>query len=229
MKRPGRTLLAALFGFCIAALGAVAHAQYKGDRRGDVAGRFDYYLLALSWSPSYCAEDSMESRDPRQCGLDRRFSFVVHGLWPQNERGWPSGCTSPQRDAPPALVASMLDIMPSPRLVEHEWDSHGKCSGLSAQAYFDLTRRVRSRVTIPAAYRGPTRTLMVTGAEVERAFVAANPGLTPAMIAVQCDRVRLREVRICMTKDGRARTCGGDVRDRCGQRRVAMPPIRAGR
>jgi ribonuclease T2 len=228
MKGLLQSSLAALFGIVVAVAGVSAHAQYGGDRSGDVAGRFDYYLLSLSWSPSYCAEEGMADRDPRQCGRDRKFSFVVHGLWPQNERGWPSDCAARERDAPPALAASMLDIMPSPRLVEHEWDSHGKCSGLSSQAYFDLTRRVRTGVVIPAAYRAPAQTLMVTGAEVERAFVAANPRITPAMIAVQCDRTRLREVRICVTKDGRPRACGADVRDKCGQGRVAMPPVRAG-
>ncbi len=216
-------LLRALFAIAIGAmLTAPASAQ-------DVSGRFDYYLLALSWSPSFCAQDGMSDREPRQCGRDRKFSFVVHGLWPQHDRGWPSGCPSRQRDAPPALVSSMLDIMPSPRLVEHEWDSHGKCSGLSPQAYFDLTRRAYAGIAIPVAYRAPQRTLMVTGGEVERAFAAANPGITPAMIAVQCDRTRLREVRVCLTREGRPRVCGADVRDKCGQGRVAMPPVRAAR
>ena len=123
----------------------------------------------------------------------------------------------------------MLDIMPSPRLVEHEWDAHGKCSGLTPRAYFDLTRRVRNSVVIPAPYRAPAQTLMVRGADVERAFIAANPGLTPATIAVQCDRTRLREVRICVTKEGRPRACGADVRDKCGAGKVAMPPVRVGR
>ena len=208
-----------------AAFGVHAQPQYGAS----VAGRFDYYLLSLSWSPSYCAEDGMADRDPRQCGRDRWFTFVVHGLWPQNERGWPSGCASRQVRPSPALVASMLDIMPSARLVSHEWETHGQCSGLSAQAYFDLTRRVRAGVRIPTAFAAPTRTLMVTGAEVERAYVAANPNFTPAMIAVQCDRSRLREIRICVTRDGRPRACGGDVRDRCSGGRVAMPPVRAGR
>jgi len=192
-------------------------------------GRFDYYLLSLSWSPSYCAEPDMAARDPRQCGRERRFAFVVHGLWPQHERGWPSDCAGAPRDAPAPLVASMLDLMPSPRLVEHEWDAHGKCPGLSPQAYFERTRRARAKVAIPAHYVAPARALTVTGAEVERAFVAANPGLTPAMVAVQCDRTRLREVRVCLTKDLRYRTCGADVRDRCGSAKVAMPPARAGR
>jgi ribonuclease T2 len=214
-----------LLAGCVAAAfawSAVAFAQSQ-------PGRFDYWLLALSWSPSYCADADRAEREPRQCGRDRAFAFVVHGLWPQNERGWPSGCTAAPRDAPAPLVTSMLDIMPSPGLVEHEWDDHGKCSGLTPQAYFERTRRARAGITIPSQYVGTTRTLMVTGAEVERAFVAANRGLTPAMIAVQCDRTRLREVRICLAKDLRPRACGADVRDRCGTTPVAMPPVRPGR
>lgn len=203
--------------------GATTPATAQGQR--DVAGRFDYYLLSLSWSPSYCAEAA--ARDPVQCGQGRRFAFVVHGLWPQYERGWPAACkTAYARDVPAPLKQSMLDIMPSPRLVEHEWDEHGVCSGLSPQAYFALTRRARERVVVPARFQNLDRTMMVTGHEVEAAFVAANPTLKPDMIAVQCDRTRLREVRICMTKSGAFRSCGRDVRDRCGSERVAMPPVR---
>ncbi|MDX2235168.1 MAG: ribonuclease T2 [Hyphomonadaceae bacterium] len=210
------------------ALAALAGAW--GAARAQTQPGFDYYVLALSWSPSFCADDGMSEREPRQCGRDRRFSFVVHGLWPQDaEGGWPEHCPSRWREVPPALRQSMLDVMPSPRLVDHQWRKHGQCSGLAPQAYFDLTRRVRAGLKIPAAYVAPERTLMVTGAEVERAFVAANPGHTPQSVAVQCRDNRLREVRLCVTKDGRPRACGPDVRDRCGPQRVAMPPVRAGR
>jgi ribonuclease T2 len=213
----------------IAALAALAVAIAVGaavaQQRRDVAGRFDYYLLSLSWSPAYCADAG--DRDPAQCGRDRRYAFVVHGLWPQYERGWPSNCASPAAsDVPPALRQSMLDIMPSPRLVEHEWDTHGKCTGLSQQAYFALTRKARERIVIPPQFRALDRVTMVTGADVERAFVAANPGLKPDMIAVQCRDNRFREVRICMTKTGVFRRCGNDVRDRCGSAPVALLPVR---
>jgi len=211
-------LMLALLGFALA-------PSSQAQERRDVAGRFDYYLLSLSWSPSYCAE--FGGRDPVQCGRDMRFAFVVHGLWPQHEQGWPSSCkTTFARDVPPALKQSMLDIMPSPRLVEHEWDKHGVCSGLSPQAYFAMTRRARDRVVIPATFERLDRTRMVTGHEVETAFIVANPALKRDMIAVQCDRARLREVRICMTKSGAFRSCGRDVQDRCGPERVAMAPVR---
>lgn len=212
----------------VAALCAGLATLAAAQERRDVAGRFDYYLLSLSWSPSYCADAG--DRDPVQCGRDRRFAFVVHGLWPQNERGWPANCATVQpRDVPLALKQSMLDIMPSPRLVEHEWDDHGVCTGLTPQAYFGLTRSVREKIVVPPAFRALDRTLMTTGADVETAFVTANLGLKRDMIAVQCDRARLKEVRICVTKTGAFRSCGRDVRDRCGSERVAMLPVRAGR
>jgi ribonuclease T2 len=210
------------------ALACVAGGAALAQQRRHQSGVFDYYLLSLSWSPSYCAEAG--DRDPVQCGRDRRYAFVVHGLWPQYERGWPSACATTQPgDVPALLRQSMLDIMPSPRLVEHEWDAHGKCSGLTPQAYFALIRRVRDKVVTPDAYRALDRTLMTTGRDVEQAFLRANPRLKADMIAVQCDRARLREVRVCVTKAGAFRACGADVRDRCGSERVAMPPVRMAR
>jgi ribonuclease T2 len=217
-----RLLLALAVGFGAATL------AFAGPRPQQASQGFSYYILALSWSPSYCADADMAAREPRQCGRDRRFSFVVHGLWPQKERGWPQDCPSAWREVPPALKASMLDLMPSPGLIAHEWEKHGQCSGLSPQSYFALTRRVRESIVIPPAYVAPARTLMVSGTEVERAFAAANPGFTPAAIAVQCRENRLREVRLCVTREGRPRACGADVRDRC-EGRVAMPPVRAAR
>jgi ribonuclease T2 len=215
-----------LFALALACAAGVAMA----GPHPRVDGGGTYYVLALSWSPSYCADPGVADREPRQCGRDRRFSFVVHGLWPQYARGgWPQACTSPWREVPPPLKASMLDLMPSPGLIAHEWRDHGQCTGLSPQAYFDLVRRTRAAVTIPAPYVAPDRALMVAGAEVERAFVAANPGHSPASVMVQCDRTRLREVRLCVTKEGRPRACGPDMGDRCGAGRVAMPPVRPGR
>jgi ribonuclease I len=74
------------------------------------AGAFDYYMLALSWSPTYCASPAGRD-DAHQCGLGRRYDFVVHGLWPQYRNGWPQYCDSDARLSD-ALVDAMLDIMP---------------------------------------------------------------------------------------------------------------------
>src|SRR5262245_56191532 len=131
-----------------------AIAALAQDRRQSEPGQFDYYVLALSWSPSYC--EARQDRSPnrtldRQCG-GRPFSFVVHGLWPQYDRGFPSYCQVPAPRLNRNIVGSMLDLMPSPRLIFHEWDQHGTCSGLSPRAYFDGVRKARAGVKIPPEY-----------------------------------------------------------------------------
>ena len=73
---------------------AMAETASARDRRQDEPGQFDFYVLSLSWSPSFCEEASErgnEGRSQAQCG-GRPFSFVVHGLWPQYEHGFPEYC-----------------------------------------------------------------------------------------------------------------------------------------
>jgi ribonuclease T2 len=119
----------------------------------------------------------------------------------------------------------MLDIMPSPRLVEHEWAKHGTCTGLSAQAYFDLTRKLRASIATPPAFAATNKTLLVSAADVRGHFLAANRTLRSNGIAISCRSDRLQDVRICLAKDGSPRACGADVRDRC-EGQVRMPPVR---
>ena len=130
----------------------------SGDRRAreHEPGVFDYYLLALSWSPTYCADSGEQRRDP-QCSprSGRPYAFVLHGLWPQYERGWPQDCRSSDRGFVPRPVADrMLDIMPSKRLVFHEYRKHGTCSGLGVDGYFDLARQLYEKVKIPRRFVG---------------------------------------------------------------------------
>jgi ribonuclease T2 len=160
-----------------------------------------------------------------QCG-DRPFSFVVHGLWPQYERGFPEFCQNPSPRLNRNIVSSMLDLMPSPRLIFHEWDRHGTCSGLSANAFFDNVRRARAAVKIPEAYLDLQKPLTVSPDEVEEAFVKANPGLTREAISVACDSRRLNEVRICMSRDLKFHDCAEVDRRACRRDKLVMPPVR---
>jgi ribonuclease T2 len=202
--------------------------ETRQETRQHQPGQFDFYVLALSWSPSFCQATAERGRESaEQCG-GRPFSFVVHGLWPQYERGFPRNCQVPAPRLNRQIMSSMLDLMPAPRLVYHEWDQHGTCSGLSGQAYFDLVRRARTAVTIPDSYSALKSPVTVNPDEVEEAFVKANPGLTRSGIAVTCDSTRLSEVRICMSKDLRFRDCAEINRRACQRDKLVMPPMRGG-
>lgn len=192
--------------------------------QADEPGRFDYYLLSLSWSPEYCASEARPG-DP-QCA--RPYAFVVHGLWPQHERGWPQDCGQGEYLAE-ALIDQALAFMPSRSLVIHEWRKHGVCSGLSAQDYFATTERAYRSIRIPADYVRPATPLTRNTAGLERDFLLANPALRSSGIAVQCSRRYLREIQICLGKDLKPRACGSDVRDRCKGDFVLRPTRGAAR
>jgi len=213
------------------ALGTAAAQQQQGAAQGPQRhqpGKFDFYVLALSWSPSFCKETEERGRQSNEQCRGRPYAFVVHGLWPQYERGFPRDCQVPAPRLNRELMTSMLDLMPAPRLVYHEWDQHGTCSGLAAQAYFDLVRKAREAVKIPEPYASPKATLTVTPDEVEDAFVKANPGLSRSGIAVTCGSARLSEVRVCMGKDLKFRECGEIDRRACRRDKLIMPPVRGG-
>ena len=203
----------------------VALAQ---DRRQGEPGQFDFYVLALSWSPSYCeaAQARAPGRAPEQQCSGRPFAFVVHGLWPQYERGFPSYCQVPAPRLDRAMVGGMLDLMPSPRLIFHEWDQHGTCSGLSAHSYFETVRKARAVVKIPAEYLQLGKPIAVSPVEVADAFIKANPGLSRRAMAVSCDNRRLTEVRVCLGKDFSFHDCAETVRRSCRLGTVAMPAVR---
>lgn len=200
-----------------------AAAQRSGV---NVPGDFDYYVLALSWSPSYCALEGTAA-DHRQCGGGRPYSFIVHGLWPQYERGWPEFCPATPSQAPAELVRGMLDLMPSEGLVRHQWAKHGTCSGLSPEGYFETTRSARARVEVPGAFARLAEHVSLAPAEVAAAFMRANPGLPPDGIAVTCDRNLLREVRVCLERGSlNFRSCPPVARRSCTLDSVRMPPSR---
>jgi ribonuclease T2 len=229
---PSRFLVTVIGLLVLAALAGMAGASTASaqDRRQNAPGEFDFYVLSLSWSPSYCEEAAERGNNGRsqqiQCG--RPYSFVVHGLWPQYERGFPDYCQRPSPRLDRNIMTSMLDLMPAPGLIFNEWDKHGTCSGLGARAYFETIRKARSAVKIPEEYLELSAQKAVAPAEIEEAFVRANPGLSTAAIAVICNRNRLSEVRLCMSKDLQFRACEEIDRRACRRDEVVMPPMRGG-
>jgi ribonuclease T2 len=201
------------------------------DRRQNAPGEFDFYVLSLSWSPSFCEEASERGRSGRSTQVQcegRPFSFVVHGLWPQYERGFPDYCQRPSPRLDRNVMSSMLDLMPAPGLIFSEWDKHGTCSGLGARAYFETIRKARAAVKIPPEYLELSEPKTVAPAEIEEAFIKVNPGLSTSAISVTCNRTRLSEVRICMSKDLQFRACEEIDRRACRRDEVLMPPMRGG-
>jgi ribonuclease T2 len=220
--------IARSFAFVAVGLSLAVSSASAQDRRQNQPGQFDFYVLALSWSPSFCEAAGERGTPPQQqCG-SRPYSFVVHGLWPQYEKGFPEFCQVPAPRLDRRIVSSMLDLMPSPRLIFNGWDKHGTCSGLSARAYFENVRKVRALVKIPDAYIDLKEPLTVTADEVEESFIGSNSGLTRDAISVTCDSRRLGEVRICLDKDFKFRSCPDVDARACRRENVVMPPVRDG-
>jgi ribonuclease T2 len=203
-----------------------------GDDGQNVPGQFDYYALVLSWSPTYCSDQGRD--DDTQCNRrdGRRYSFVLHGLWPQYESGYPSNCRLPRRPfVPEPVIGSMLDIMPSRGLVIHEYRTHGTCSGMDPVRYFATAHRLFDGIKIPDRFRNPFDSQIVSATDVERDFLRANPDFRSDMITVVCGGAggSLREVRFCLSKDGKPRTCGQNEtrRSLCTANQVFIPPARS--
>jgi ribonuclease T2 len=187
-------------------------------------GQFDFYVLALSWSPGFC---EISGRRSRQCDDGSGLGFVTHGLWPQYETGYPSFCEPSGRFAPSAVVEQTKGLFPEDNLARYQWRKHGTCSGESPSGYFRAVRKARERVRIPDSFDGLAANPKVLPAEIEKAFMKANPGLRPDMISVSCGRRILREVRICLDRNLQGfRQCPEVDRDGCRAGEITVPAVR---
>ena len=185
----------------------------------DSFGKFDYFVLALSWAPDYCAANG--SSDPQECGLGKKLGFVLHGLWPQYNQGYPSNCGS--EPLPAAVKAQFPGLYPNDTLFEHEWAKHGTCSGLTPERYLAFTRQIKDSVAIPPSLRAPQSPIRTTAADLKDQFIQVNSGFSPADLAVNCSSSGryLSEMYVCFAKDGQPAACGADVQKSaaksCGQ------------
>lgn len=196
-----------------------------GAARAERAGNFDYYVMALSWSPTWCALEG-DRRRSDQCHARHDHGFILHGLWPQRERGWPEYCQTAERPPSRRMTGEMADIMGSGGLAWHQWKKHGSCSGLSARDYYRLSRVAYERIKRPELLRKLTREVRIPAHVIEEAFLEANPGLKRSQITVTCKARRIAEVRICLTRDLVPRDCGPDVARDCRLEDALFAPIR---
>ena len=218
----------AVLAVALALVGAASIAAARGhghrDQQRGTPGRFDYYLMSLSWSPSFCETHPGESE---QCGK-QGFGFVLHGLWPQYRNGsWPQQCRSAAGAPDEQTIRRTLAFMPSRHLIEHEWDKHGTCTGLDAQAYFELADRAFASVAVPEALRAPRTPPQLSAAALIDTFIDANPSLHRNMISVECREGELTEVHVCLSKDTLVpQNCGGRLRNTCRAGTLRIPAVR---
>lgn len=210
-----------LFLLAIAALCWAGVARAEGER----AGNFDYYVLSLSWSSAWCALEGDSRNDP-QCDDGRGLTFVLHGLWPQFEDGWPSFCRTIERDPTRAETAEMADIMGGSGLAFYQWKKHGRCSGLSASDYYHTARQAYRRVAVPDFFTKVSRPLEVPASVIEDAFLEANPGLARDQITITCAEGLIQEVRVCLSTDLDYRRCDADTIRDCRLKDAVLEPVR---
>ena len=209
----------------IAGAASTAWAQTPREMRGAPAGQFDFYVLALSWSPGFCEANGNRDRD--QCETGSGLRFVVHGLWPQSDQGYPSFCEPGRRPVPRPALQDARDLFPTEGLARYQWRKHGSCSGMSPSAYFSAVRRARALVHVPDGLESTSTFTKALPIEIERAFAEANRGLRPDMMAVVCGRRIFQEIRICLSRDLRAfRICPEVDRDGCRAGAIDVPPPR---
>lgn len=192
---------------------------------GEKAGDFDYYVLSLTWSSAWCELEG-DSRDDPQCDIGRGLTFVLHGLWPQYEDGWPQYCRTGQRDPIRSETAAMADIMGGAGLAFYQWKKHGRCAGLSSVDYFATARRAYDSVNIPPVFAKMSKTLKVPASVIEGAFLDSNPGLKPDQITITCKDGYIQEVRVCLTPDLTPRRCGDDTIRDCRLKDAVLEAVR---
>jgi ribonuclease T2 len=192
---------------------------------GEKAGDFDYYVASLSWSAAWCAREGAARGEP-QCDPGQGITFVLHGLWPQYEDGWPSFCRTVERDPSRGDTAAVADVFGGAGAAFYQWKKHGRCSGLSAREYYAKARRVREGITIPAVFAKVNKRLAVPASVIEGAFLEANPGLTRDMVTVTCQDGMIAEVRLCLTRDLAPRPCAPDAARDCRLQDAALLPLR---
>lgn len=192
---------------------------------GEKAGKFDYYVLSLSWSPNWCALTG-DAQGSDQCAPQHDHGWIMHGLWPQFHRGFPSYCPTIERAPSRGMTADMADIMGTSGLAWHQWKKHGTCSGLSASDYYALSRRAYEQVRRPEVFRKLDHTVKLPASVVEDAFLKANPDWEPDMVTITCKDSHIQEARLCLSRDLKPVPCGQDVVRDCRMKDAVFTPVR---
>ena len=198
---------------------------FTARAEGERAGEFDYYVMALSWSANWCALEG-DARNSPQCDTREDHGWILHGLWPQFHRGYPSFCQTAKRAPSRGMTTDMADIMGTGGLAWHQWKKHGTCTDLSASEYYEISREAYATVKRPAVFRKLDRTVKLPASVVEDAFLKENPSLNRDNVTITCRQGYIQEARICMSRDLKPVPCGRDVIKDCTLKDAVITPLR---
>jgi ribonuclease I len=182
--------------------------------RQDLERPFDFYLLAMTLHPAFCADG--RARMP-ECRTSAPVPLSIHGLWPERLAAgkYPRNCAGGALDLDGGLELELAPLMPgmADGLHEHEWRSHGRCSGLDDDEYFRHTLELARRVD--AVLRARLTTLaggIATASELREYADSYQAGLG-ATLTFHCRNLKnapaehrgepyLFEIRQCVDDDG---------------------------
>ncbi len=209
--------------FCLLlSLAPSAFAKHHHHHHDSEAGAspFDYFLLSLSWAPNYCAGHPTDHSS--ECRTGGHTAFVLHGLWPQANSGPPPMSCSTASPVAGETVDHMLNFMPTRGLIQHEWQKHGTCSGLSAQDYFARVEQAFRNVHVPEQYPKLDHEQSFSVPDLEKSFADANHAPLSSF-RISCHAGELVSLEVCMDKNLQFQSCTQSVRE-CPVNNVGMRP-----
>lgn len=177
---------------------------------------FDYWVLALAWTPEVCAA-TRGKPDAPACEPQR--GLAIDSLWPQTSAGPATDC-APESPLPATLAAS---LRPQIQYPDRAWNTHGRCSGLSAESYFERIALARARLNVPDKFLRGRANQRISKTQLEQAFLEANPGLSVEALTIECRSHYLTDVRLCLDPTLQPRACGADVGDICEREIIIRP------
>lgn len=181
------------------------------DKHTQSRSTFDFYLMALTAHPAFCADGNTRRQECRAGG---QRPLVIHGLWPERmqPRTYPHDCPAPPLDLEPSLSLELLPLMPgmADGLHQHEWRTHGGCSGLDDDDYYRHALELARAVDAALGAKLTTLAGRETSAgELRGVADLFSPGLGRTL-TFHCRSLRdaparrpyLIEVRQCVDNDG---------------------------
>ncbi|PJG81954.1 ribonuclease T2 family protein [Caviibacterium pharyngocola] len=147
------------------AVSTVVDSNYDYVMKNDPIGqnkkaKTNYYTLVLSWSPAFCDAqrkrygENLPDALELQCGKTQQFGWVIHGLWPQNEKArrvadHPRFCKGDLPMVDHEVIQQFLAESPSANLLQGEWEKHGACAFNNPQDYFEKQRELYRTLKLP--------------------------------------------------------------------------------